>query len=562
VSEYNETRKTDTPIVIVGGGPVGMVLALKLSRLGVASTIVEFEHAPRWHPKGSTQNARTMEHYRSLGISHRIRTLGLPPDHSTDVGYFTRLTGWELARIAMLSEREKQDAVRRASPTDQIPEPLLRCNQMYVERFLFDHIKADPLITLKFGYRFLDWADKDQTIMAGVENVETGAVEKITAGYLVGCDGGQGTVRRKLGIRYSGEAPRSQAYLGGAMLSTHLRIPSFYGRLPHAPCWHYFVINAEMRSNLLTLNGKDEFLVNSQLRSPDDKPNDGEIIHKLQQSFGSALEVSVIGHWTWTAGLALVADHFGRGRVWLAGDAVHLFTPTGGFGMNTGVDDAANLAWKLAAMVQGWGGPGLLPSYEVERRPIALRNTGAAKALTHNVGDVPVGAEIESGSEAGNAARKQTGTFLASFKEEFASIGIQLGMRYDASPLIVGDGSCPPADDPFVYRPSACPGGRAPHFWFRDGSSLLDRLGSGFTILRFNGARKHCRPLEVAAKRRGVPLTCLDVDVPDARSLYERDLALIRPDHHVVWRGDTLPEDCDKLIAQAAGFAGTGHQSQ
>jgi hypothetical protein len=240
--------------------------------------------------------------------------------------------------------------------------------------------------------------------------------------------------------------------------------------------------------------------------------------------------------------------------VWLAGDAVHLFTPTGGFGMNTGIDDVANLGWKLAAMVQGWGGPGLLATYATERRPIAFRNTGMAKQFSRSVGEVTAPAEMLEDTAAGAAARAQAGAVLDAFGEEFASIGIQLGARYDGSPIIVPDGAAPPPDDPTRYSPTACPGGRAPHLFMPDRSSLFDHFGPGFTLLRLHGDHD-AGPLAAAAQARKIPFTTVSVAVSEGRDLYECDLALIRPDQHVAWRGNDIPADCDALLARVTGHA-------
>jgi hypothetical protein len=248
-------------------------------------------------------------------------------------------------------------------------------------------------------------------------------------------------------------------------------------------------------------------------------------------------------------------ESFGGGRVFLCGDSAHLFTPTGGFGMNTGIDDAANLAWKLAASVRGWAGPSLLASYEAERKPVAIRNTSAAHRLARNVGEVPVSRAMEDDTEAGAIARADASTFLSTFGEEFASIGIQLGARYDGSPLIVSDGTSPPNDDPAVYVPTACPGGRTPHLRLGDGQSLFDRLGAGFTLLCFGEVSKDARRLQASARERGVPLTLLPVDAAGARELYERDYALVRPDQHVAWRGDRVPEDADVLLDRVTGWS-------
>lgn len=540
------------PIIIVGGGPVGMSLAMNLDAQGVRSIVVNDDPRPRWHPKGSTQNSRTMEHYRRLGISASLRKLGLPADHPTDVVYYTRLNGWELARIPMPSEAEKMQRVRDAAPDDQVPEPIFRCNQMHVETWLFEHLQTLGNVDARYGWRCLDWTDHGDSVSVEVEELQTGRRETLRGAYLAGCDGGQSAIRRKLGIRYSGERPEMQAFLGGPMVSTYIRSAELYQRIIRNPRWQYWVVNHEIRANIVAVNGKDEFLFNTRLKSADDKPDNDSIARAFYASVGEQIEVEFIGHWTWTAGQALVAERFGQGRVVLAGDAVHLFTPAGGFGMNTGVDDAANLGWKLAAMVQGWGGPRLIESYERERQPVAYRNTGAAKQLGRNIGAVPVGAAIEEQSAAGEAARREASESLAGFGPEFNSLGVQLGVRYDGSPIVAADAGPPPADDTLNYVPSAYPGGRAPHVWLNDRSSLFDHFGRGFTLLRFAGADSAA--LEAAARKRGVPLKILDVNLSAARGLYERDLALIRPDQHVAWRGDHLPEDCDALLAMVTGW--------
>lgn len=541
------------PVIIVGGGPVGMTLAMSLHALGTGCIIIDGETGPRQYPKGATQNARTMEHYRRLGISKQLRSLGLPADYPTDVGYFTRLTGWELARLPMLSEREKMAAVAAAGPTDQVPEPLLRANQMYVENYLYRHIKTLDGVAMRYGWQCIDFAAQPDGITAEIVEVETGRRQSVRADYIVGCDGGRGLVRHKLGIRYSGEPVGPQVYLSGPMVATYVRAPGFFKRIPHRPCWQYWIVNRDVRGFVMVLDGSDEFLFGTNVPRPDDKPDQALVSRQFRAALGEDIAVEFLGHRPWTAGQALVADSFGNGRAFLAGDAAHLFTPTGGFGLNTGIDDAANLAWKLAARVQGWGGSRLLDSYEIERRPIALRNTGAARQLARNVGAVPVGEAINENSPAGEAARGAASAMLSTFGEEFASLGVQLGARYNRSPVIASDGSAPPEDDPITYRPSACPGGRAPHLWLEDHNSLYDRFGRGFTLIHFKGSSADLRPLEAAAAATGMPLKVLDINLDAGHDLYQSNLALIRPDHYVAWRGNRLPGDANALIAHVTG---------
>jgi 2-polyprenyl-6-methoxyphenol hydroxylase-like FAD-dependent oxidoreductase len=549
---------SETPIVIVGGGPVGMVLAMSLARLGVRSTLLNTESSTRWQPKGNTHNARTMEHYRRFGIAHKLRKVGLPPDHPTDVAYFTTLNGWELARHPLPSERQKMANRGQGGPLDQVPEPLFRANQMYVEAELFRHIKTMPEVDARYGARVVGLAQQGGgKFTVTIEDLASGRREDIACDYVAGCDGGRGFVRRWLGIAYKGEQPVEQEYGSGATCSTHVRAPALYDRVlkNKKRAWQHWAVNPRARGLLQALDGAGEFLFNTRIKTIDEPPDPNYIARVLLASVGEEVPFEFVGHFPWTAGQALVAERFGEGRVWLAGDAVHLFTPTGGFGMNTGIDDAANLGWKLAAMVQGWGGPGLLASYGSERRPIAFRNTGMAKQFTRELGAAPTSPEMLEDSEAGAAARARTGAFFSGFGEEFASIGIQLGARYDGSPIIVPDGTSPPSDNPITYAPSACPGGRAPHLFLPDGSSLFDHFGPGFTLLRLGG-EEDGGSLAAAAEARGIPFVSYAPGMAEGRALYEADLALIRPDQHVAWRGNRLPADCGALLARVTGHAG------
>ena len=553
MADQDPRARLDVPVLIVGGGPVGMTLAMCLEALGTRCLIVNTETGPRWHPKGSTQSARTMETYRRLGISAKLRALGLAADYPLDIGYFTRLTGYELTRLPQPSEREKMESVAAAGPIDQVPEPLLRLNQMHCEDFLFRHIQGLNGVDVRFGCRGIDFNERENGVDAIIEEVESGRRQSVRAAYIVGCDGGRGLVRRKLGIRYSGGSVGPPGYLNGPMVSTYVRVPDFFKRIPHRRCWQYWTVNRDVRSNTMIIDQSDDILFGTTLRNPDDKPDPGVIARQFRASFGADIDFDFLDHKPWTAGHALVADSFGASRAILCGDSAHLFTPTGGFGLNTGIDDAVNLGWKLTALTEGWGGPNLLASYERERRPIAARNTAASKALARSVGAVPIGEAINDESAAGEAARAKAAAFLSTFGEEFASLGVQLGARYDGSPIIAADGTAPPADDPAVYIPSAIPGGRAPHLWLGEHRSLYDELGRGFTLIRFSGCREDTRPLEMAARSRGVPLKTLEIALDAGRDLYGRDLALIRPDLYVAWRGNRLPEDCGALIAQVTG---------
>lgn len=552
---------TDTkriPAAIVGGGPVGLALALMLDHHGMRSAVFNSETGTRWHPKGSTQNARTMEHYRRLGFAHELRKLGLPPDHSGDVAYFTRFNAHELARLKMPSGAEKARAVANASKLDQYPEPLLRANQMYVEAFLLDEARRRERITLRFGWEVTEFAQDTDGVTLHARAANGGSEERWRADYLIGCDGGRSFVRRSLGIRYAGEDTLQQAYFGGRMFASYLRAPALYRDvLKDRACFQHWAINPDVRTTIIALNGKDEFLFWMRPQDPQAEPEDDVVRRAVTACCGMEVPVTPIAHAPWTAGVALVAERFADRRVLLAGDAVHLFTPTGGFGMNTGIDDAANLAWKLAAVLQGWGGPNLLATYEAERLPIAIRNTGAARMLAKSIGDIRVSSDLEADTASGAAARRELGAFLSTFGEEFGSIGVQLGARYDASPIVAGD-DAPPPDDFATYTPSAAPGGRAPHAWVGPGrgvgDSLFDRFGRGFTLLRLGTKAPDAAAFAAAAHALAIPFTQLDIADDDIRALYDRDLVLIRPDQHVAWRGNAMPADAGALLRRLTGF--------
>ncbi|MGE0744308.1 MAG: FAD-dependent monooxygenase [Rhodospirillales bacterium] len=561
-------QELTTPVTIVGGGPVGLLLALLLDRYGVSSTVINTEPTERWHPKGNGQNASTMEHYRQLGFSDEIRMLGLPPDHPFDQAYFTRLSAHEIYRFPM-PNREERIAMRRDMPvTDQLPEPMFHVNQMYVERFLLQRARRAAGIDVRFGWEAQWFTQDENRVRVHARRTDGGEEATWTSPYAVGCDGARGFVRKTLGIPYEGDVQKKDAYWAGQFFSIHMRIPDLYPKfVGHRRAWMYWAINPDpnTRGVIIALNGRDEFMMLIKPRDGWTDVDKDEVAGWVRRSIGADIAVEVIGHYPWAAGQALVAERYKAGRIMIAGDAAHVFTPTGGFGMNTGMDDSANLAWKLAAMLQGWGGPKLLDSYQAERKPIGFRNTGASRKYASRMHDAVVPDNVEADGPEGDAARVRASEMSYIRKNHFVrpededAVGVQIGTRYDGSPIVVGD-ETPPVDAfPETYDryvPTGIPGGRAPHVWLDAGrvmgSSLYDRLGKGLTLLRL-AAGAEAAALAGAAERRGVPLTVFDVPVPEARALYGRDLALVRPDRFVAWRGDALPDDCDALLATVTG---------
>jgi hypothetical protein len=255
----------------------------------------------------------------------------------------------------------------------------------------------------------------------------------------------------------------------------------------------------------------------------------------------------------------LVADRYGTARVFIAGDAAHLMSPTGGFGMNTGIGDAVDLGWKLEATLKGWGGPSLLASYEAERRPVGLRNVAEAsrnlKRMLSTRERLP-GPEIFRPGPDNDRARKQYGDWFAEImRHEWFANGIMLGYRYDSSPIVWPDGAPAPPDVPHPYVQTACPGARAPHVFLDDGRSTLDLFGRGFVLLRLGPEAPSGARVEQVAADRGVPLTSVSLSEPKVLAAYERRLVLIRPDGHVAWRADAEPADAGALIDIIRGQA-------
>ncbi len=541
-----------TPILIVGGGPVGLALAIDLAWRGVASMLVNDGPDTAKHPQGNTHNSRTMEHYRRLGIAEKVRPTGLPQDHPTDVAYFTRMNGHELARLPMPTPAVKL-ADRADNPNARLtPEPIHRASQFYVEPVLKQHAETLGEVTLRFGWRLEAFADRGPHVEAEIVEVASGKRETVPCRWLVGCDGGNSFVRKTLGIRYEGHASADPVFMSGRMLSFYMRSPALADLCKPRRAWQNYTMSPKARCGFITLDGIGDYAGLARLPPGADEATH-DLMPLINAAIGADLPVEMISVKPWTAGLALVADKYRVGRVLMAGDAVHLFTPTGGFGMNTGIDDVANLAWKLAALEQGWGGPHLIETYEAERRPIGKRNTACSRFFQQDIAKLEIRPELEDETPAGAAARTALGRHLGGFTEEFASLGIQLGARYDGSRLIASDGAAPPADDPFRYTPSSVPGGRAPHAWRADGSALMDGFGRGFTLLRLGPNAANGDAFAGAAKRLGIPWQTLHAGEPAIVEHYGRSLVVIRPDHHVAWRGNAMPEDAEQVLRDLTG---------
>ncbi|MFL6564863.1 MAG: FAD-dependent oxidoreductase [Burkholderiales bacterium] len=528
---------TQVSVFIAGGGPFGLMLANELGRRGVPVLLVDPKQGTTRNVQANATQARTMEHYRRLGFAEEVRALGMPADFPTDIAYFTRFARHELARFSLPSSRDARQLVKTLSGSWSAAELPHRCNQKFIEPVLRRHAEGLPGVSVRYGWRMTRFETLENGVRVRVEPAAGGPPHTVRANYLVGGDGPRSPTRQALGIRYAGETGVSRDFVGGRMYAVYCRIPAFYREIPHAPAWMNVSFNRERRCFMPAVDGRHEFAFHTQLKPHEDEARvtDESAAEMVRQSIGAPLAVEVLARDTWTAGHSLVAERFGGGRVFIGGDAAHLFTPTGGLGYNTAVEDAVNLGWKLAAVLKGQAAPGLLESYDAERRPLAVRNTSYAKGFADSLGIEPP-REIEDEGGTGELARKQAGEYLARHgAAEFNIPGITLGGRYDHSPAIVADGSTPPPDRPNVYVPTACPGGRPPHLWLSDGRSLFDAFGFEWTLLRLGNAQGG--GFQEAARRLGLVLTVFELRTDEARELYGADLALIRPDQIVAWRG-------------------------
>ena len=545
----------DCSVVIVGAGPCGLVLAIELGRRGVPVIVLDEKTSPVRFPAANATQARTMEHYRRLGFAHKLRAMGLPADYPTDITYFTRFTAYELARFKLPSARAATDMVRTLTGSWSAAELPHRVSQMYVEDVLRAEAAAQASVSIRYGWRAVALAQDADGVTVDAERSDGGERRTFRAAYAMGADGSRSPIRKALGLSFVGEGAAERDFMGGPMSSLYFRSGRVYDAIPHPQAWTYWTVNADRRSCLFAVNGRDEFLFHTQLRKGErhEDISDAEAPALFHRALGSTMPIEIISRASWNAGYTLVADRFGHGRVLIGGDAAHLFTPTGGLGYNTAIEDAVNLGWKLAALLKGWGGPKLIESYNVERQMLAKRNTGYARGFADSVGLFVPADEIEDDSPAGAAARQAAGDHLnAHARAEFNIPGITFGGRYDGSPIVIADGTPPPPDSANTYVATACPGGRAPHLWLSDGRSLYDSFGFEFTLLRLGPNAPNATPFAAAAKALNLPLAIVDVASDEARDLCQADLALIRPDQIVAWRGHST-EGADRVLRKAVG---------
>ncbi len=547
------TQEIATDIVVVGAGPVGLTLAMDLQSRGARVTLVETRrYAEPPNVKCNHVSARTMERLRRLGVAHKLRDAGLPPDHPNDVVFRTSMCGQELTRIPIPCRAERYTATDGPDTWWPTPEPPHRINQIYLEPILLEHTAALPGVTLLNRTQALDLAQDAEGVTLTARQLDTGEEVRIRARYAVGCDGGSSMVRKGIGAKLEG-TPVIQR-----VQSTYIRAPQLRAMLPGKPAWSWYSVNPRRCGTVFAIDGHETWLVHNHLNPDEPEFDSVDRDWSIRQILGvdTDFNYEVISKEDWV-GRRLVATRFRDRRVFIAGDAAHLWVPYAGYGMNAGIADALNLTWLLGARLQGWGDEAILDAYEAERQPITEQVSHFAMDHAQKMirARRAVPADLEEDSPHGAQLRAEVGREAYDLNvQQFCCAGLNFGYFYRGSPIIAAGDEEPPPYSMGSFTPSTAPGCRAPHFWLPDGRSLYDAFGPGYTLLCLDD-RVDVQPLVAAADRRGMPLAVLQLAGMRAPEGYRHALVLCREDQHVAWRGDALPADADALVDLLRGAA-------
>jgi len=549
----------DADLIVAGAGPVGMCAAIEAARRGVRVLVVEAGGADRpADAKCNTVASRTLETLRRFGIAEEVRAAGLPDDYPTDVLYASSLTGPEFTRIALPSRAERRQ--RRFPPgfpdaAWRTPEPFVRVSQLYLNPILARCLHATPGVSVIHDTEVLGYTQDADGVRVPVRGPD-GATRELCARYLLGADGGRSVVRQTMGVRLEGDAELAR------MRSTRVRAPgmkALFGERRAA--WMSWVVNHKVRGVVVAIDGTDTWLLHRQVPEGTQDFNALDLHGSIRDLLGvdETFAYEVLHHEDWV-GRRLVARRFRDGRVFLAGDAAHLWVPFAGYGMNAGIADGVSIAWLIANVLQGWADPAMLDAYEAERQPITEQVSRLAmQSMLDSVEAMGRGTApamlASRWNPAGIAARKRIGAKLHALNvPQFAPEGLNFGYYYDASPLIAYDDEAAPGYSMGSATPSTVPGCRLPHFWLGEGDSVYDHLGPVYTLLRLDPAVAVDALIE-AARAAGMPLKLLDLAPPPGDAAFRHPLMVVRQDQHVAWRGHRVPEPPEHLVARLCARA-------
>lgn len=530
--------------MIVGAGPVGLALAGDLGWRGMNCVLVEQSDGSIHQPRQDLVGIRTMEFCRRWGIAGDVAACPYPRDLKQDNIYVAGdlATGWEIGRYAV-------PAMGEDKPPPQSPQIRERCPQNMFDPILRKFAERYDTVDLRYRHRLNSFTQDNQRVIAEIDNLETGETYTLPARFMVACDGAGSRIRSALGIEMIGN-PALTYTTNVIFRSTQL--PKLHG---FGPCYRFIFIGHEGTwATIVAINGRDEWRFSIIRSGNGERQLSEEEIHAaIRKAAGCAFDYEIISIMPWTR-RELVAERMREGRVFLAGDSAHAMSPTGGFGMNTGVGDAVDLCWKLTAVLQGWGGDKLLDSHTLERRPVAERNVReAAGNLARMLSPAPSAQFLDRTPQAEAERRKIGEDFALAMMREWKTLGMHLGYYYENSPICAPDGSPPPTLDPAIYEQTSRPGSRAPHVWLQDGRSTLDWFGKTFVLVRLGEDAPSGAGLTDAAKRAGMPIEIVSSVQDNVVRAYERKLVLVRPDGHVCWRGDSEPSDPMAVIDRVRG---------
>ncbi len=529
------------PVLIVGGGPVGLSLAIDLAWRGVACMLVERRDGSIPLPKMNGVNARTMEFCRRWGLADRVRNGGWPRDYPRRMQYVTNLRSPPLHVIDFGTDADRK-------PAATTPEHFQRCPQTWFDPILREHAASFTTNRLLYRTNLDRFEDRGDVVIASLTDRETGRQRNIAADYLVACDGAKSGVREALGITMDG-SPQLSFEINVYFECAQVFQP---GERPSVMSWLFGPQG--MWGTLSAIDGRSLWRLWLSRMPEDTDLETFDGAQYVREAIGAHVPFKIVGMLPWQR-QQRVANEFRRGRVFLCGDALHNQTPTGGFGMNTGIQDAVDLAWKIQGVREGWAPERIFDSYQIERRPVAVRNVDEATFTFSKFLSVPaLPALCEPGAN-GDAARAQLQRHFTQheFEREYKNEGIVLGYRYEDSPLCVPDGTPVPPYPAMTYTPTARPGARAPHAVLADGRSTLDLFGRTFVLLRLGSRPPDADSLVRAAANRRVPLEVVNVPEPHVLALYEQPLVMVRPDGHVAWRGASVPSDPLPIIDTLRG---------
>ncbi len=536
----------EVPVLIVGSGPVGLGLSLDLGGRGIGCLVIEkladITSGIKINPRAAAITPRTMEFCRRWGVANAVQNAGFPEDYELSNLYCTSLDGYLLARNRFPSMK---DRVRHPFS----PETRERCPQIWFDPILKEGTARFPCVQVKLHHVLESFEDTGDGVIAQVKNLDNDEILTVKCQYMVACDGSASMVRTNLGIKNTGAGSLGHA------LNAVVDIPDFMRQHKMGQAERYYFIDRRGCWGVLTVIDAKERWRFTLMDTQDPEYLETEDFDGFVRRALGSMPYTVVAKSSWQR-RETIAEQYKKGRVLLAGDAAHSMGPDLGIGMNTGASDAFDLGWKIEATLKGWGGPGLLDSYEIERQPSARRNAEASTETYYHLVEKHEYSPLvtEPGPE-GDAARKKTGEqILGSLKVGWDSVGLAMGYIYENSPICIPDGSPPPEDKGWGhYVQSSRPGGRAPHAWLADGRSTLDLFGHGFVLMRF-GTRDVSGLVEAAARRK-VPFTVVDIDDESIKTLYEQALVLVRPDGHVAWRSNDAPADAMAIIDRIRGAA-------